>query len=462
MKDNATKQDEVRRPPKYFMDAFLKLRPGAFKTNVALLEALVKGIARAGGKTLSLPSDAVRGGDCGSLNRHPAFAAALAKAEIRFYNSLKKIKNAPKLNFVPMGSDPCTCTPMGSDPCSREMGSDPCAHVGSDPGSSIVDTRLLDEGPDPCFPFGGRPGDVFGRQVVGLARRLSAIGCRCVVVGLSGGLDSALTLLVAFAAFRLLEIDVKGLHVYTMPGFGTTKRTRGNADLLAEGLGLKLETIDITPACRQHFKDIRQSASRHDVTFENAQARERTQILMDKANQLGGIVLGTGDMSEIALGWCTYNGDHMSMFGVNAGVPKTVVREVCRWWAEDHPGIAADALLDIIATPVSPELLPSRCGQIAQKTEDKVGPYELHDFFLWHFVWLEKFPKQVLSAAKRAFRGRYDAETIGRWLGVFLRRLHSQAFKRNCAPDGVRVFGVYLSPGAWHVPSDISDEWLSV
>ena len=446
MKDKATKS-EVRCPPKYFMDAFLRLRPGAFKTNVALLEALVKGSARAGEKVLSLPADAVRGGDCGSLNGHPTFAAALAKAEARFHNALKKIKNSPKINFIPVGSDP-----------SATKGSDPRRGI----GSSIVDTLLLDEGPDPALPFGGRPCDVFGRQVVGLARRLAAINCRSVVVGLSGGLDSALTLLVAFAAFKLLEIDVKGIHAYTMPGFGTTKRTRGNADLLAEGLGLKLEAIDITPACRQHFKDIRQSAGRHDITFENAQARERTQILMDKANQLGGIVLGTGDMSEIALGWCTYNGDHMSMFGVNAGVPKTVVREVCRWWAECHPGRAADALLDIIATPVSPELLPSRRGKITQRTEDKVGPYELHDFFLWHFVWLEESPKQMLSAAKKAFKGRYDGKEIGRWLEVFLKRLHSQAFKRNCAPDGVRVFGVYLSPGAWHVPSDISDEWLGM
>ena len=470
MKDKATKS-EVRRPPKYFMDAFLRLRPGAFKTNVALLEALVKGSARAGEKVLSLPADAVRGGDCGSLNGHPTFVAALAKAEARFHNALKKIKNSPKINFIPEGSDPSA--PKGSDP-SATMGSDPSAPKGSDLmpkgsdprgegiGSSIVDTLLLDEGPDPAFPFGGRPCDVFGRQVVGLARRLAAINCRSVVVGLSGGLDSALTLLVAFAAFKLLEIDVKGIHAYTMPGFGTTKRTRGNADLLAEGLGLKLEAIDITSACRQHFKDIRQSAGRHDITFENAQARERTQILMDKANQLGGIVLGTGDMSEIALGWCTYNGDHMSMFGVNAGVPKTVVREVCRWWAECHPGRAADALLDIIATPVSPELLPSRRGKITQRTEDKVGPYELHDFFLWHFVWLEESPKQMLSAAKKAFKGRHDGKEIGRWLEVFLKRLHSQAFKRNCAPDGVRVFGVYLSPGAWHVPSDISDEWLGM
>jgi len=349
------------------------------------------------------------------------------------------------------------------------MGSDPYVQ-GENKGSvplnefscSIVQTLLESKGSDPCFPFGGRPDEVFGRQVVGLARRLLAIGCKDVVIGLSGGLDSALALLVSVAAFALLELDPRGIHVYTMPGFGTTKRTRGNADLLAEGLGLELETIDITSACIQHFKDIHQPSGRHDITFENAQARERTQILMDKANQFNGIVVGTGDMSEIALGWCTYNGDHMSMFGVNSGVPKTVVREVCHWWAVEHPGKAAEALLDIIATPVSPELLPSKRGKIAQKTEDRIGPYELHDFFLWHFAKDEESPKQVLASARKAFRGSYDAKALAHWLDVFLRRLHLQSFKRNCAPDGVKVFGLNFAPDGWHVPSDISTEWMSL
>ena len=251
-----------------------------------------------------------------------------------------------------------------------------------------------------------------------------------------------------------------------MPGFGTTKRTKSNAEKLCEGLGLKLEMIDITAACRQHFKDIRQSASRHDVVFENAQARERTQILMDKANQTGGIVLGTGDMSEIALGWCTYNGDHMSMFGVNAGVPKTAVRDVCKWWAggvtdelrRARPGLgaAADAILDIVATPVSPELLPAKRGKIAQKTESAIGPYELHDFFLWHFVAECEGRVEILKAAKKAFRGAYTAAEIAKWLDLFLARFFSQSFKRNCAPDGVQVFAVYLAPNAWHMPSDIA------
>ena len=429
-----------KKPPKKifkcFLDAFLRRRPGAFAENVDLLLKLARMSAKSGHRQLVLPADAVQGGDCGSLEDHPAFARARARAEARFLDGLSRIKNLPKIVWIEGNRTP--------------------EDFVDDFGCSIVETILTDAGPDPRFPFGGRPCDVFGRQVSGLARRLAAIGCKDAVIGLSGGLDSALALLATVAAFDLLELDMKGIHVYTMPGFGTTRRTRGNADMLAEGLGLKLETIDITPACRQHFKDIRQPASRHDLTFENAQARERTQILMDKANQTGGIVVGTGDMSEIALGWCTYNGDHMSMFGVNAGVPKTVVREVCRWWAEGHPGQAADALLDIIATPVSPELLPAKRGKIAQKTEDKVGPYELHDLFLWHFVEMREDRKQILSAAKKAFKGQYDARTIAGWLDVFFRRFFSQAFKRNCAPDGVQVFSVYLSPAAWHIPSDMS------
>ena len=451
-------------PPKCFLDAFLRRRPGAFAQNVDLLLKLARMSAKSGHRQLVLPADAVQGGDCGSLELHPAFLKARAKAEARFLNGLSKIKNLPKIVWVEGNRTPDDFV--------------------DDFGCSLVSTVLAEPGPDPRFPFGGRPDEVFGRQVCGLARRLAAIGCKDAVIGLSGGLDSALALLATAAAFDLLELDRKGIHVYTMPGFGTTKRTRGNADLLAEGLGLKLETIDITPACRQHFKDIRQPASRHDVTFENAQARERTQILMDKANQVNGIVVGTGDMSEIALGWCTYNGDHMSMFGVNAGVPKTVVREVCRWLADGesrkvkgerlerepedpspftfhHSPFVVKALLDIIATPVSPELLPAKRGKISQKTEDKVGPYELHDFFLWHFVEGREDRKHILAAAKKAFKGQYEAKMIAGWLDVFFRRFFGQAFKRNCAPDGVQVFSVYLSPAAWHVPSDMSGEALA-
>ncbi len=426
--------------PQVFRDALILRRPGALAANVNILLRLARACAKAGHRQLVIPADAVRGGDCGSLEECPSFRTAAAKAETRFLDGLSRIRNLPKVVWVEGDRLPEDFT--------------------DDFGCSIVETVLAKPGPDPRFPFCGSPRQVFATQSLGLARRLAAIGCKHAVVGLSGGLDSALALLVAVEAFDMLDLDRSGIHVYTMPGFGTTKRTRGNACLLAEGLGLKMETIDITPACRQHFKDIRQPASRRDLAFENAQARERTQILMDKANQVGGIVVGTGDMSEIALGWCTYNGDHMSMFGVNAGVPKTAVREVCRWWADGNPGSAAKALTDISDTPISPELLPAKRGKIAQKTEDKVGPYELHDFFLWHFIEKREDRRSILAAAKKAFRGQYDQKTIARWLDVFLKRLFSQAFKRNCAPDGVQVFSVYLSPSAWHVPSDISGEFM--
>ena len=411
--------------PANLLDVALRIRPGAFSENAAVLLDLVKATAKTGGAEVVVPADIIRGGDCGSLNDHPAFQAVLAAAQEKFFKAVSKLKRAPKVTFTSGGWGP---------------------------------SPIAGAGPDPRLPFCGRPGEVFTRQVVGLARRLAAIGCRHAVVGLSGGLDSALALLVTVSAFDMLGLDRAGVRVFTMPGFGTTKRTRGNAEDLAEGLGLKLETIDITSACRQHFKDIGQSERVHDVTYENAQARERTQILMDKANQVNGIVVGTGDMSEIALGWCTYNGDHMSMFGVNAGVPKTVVREVCRWWAEGTGagGLAAKALLDILATPVSPELLPAKRGKIAQKTEDKVGPYELHDFFLWHFIAEQASRADILKAAKKAFKKQYAASTIVQWLDVFFSRFFSQSFKRNCAPDGVPVFPVYLAPSAWHVPSDIS------
>ena len=302
-------------------------------------------------------------------------------------------------------------------------------------------------------PFPCRPGEVYAKQVAGLAKRLGAIGCRDVVIGLSGGLDSALALLVAVGAFERLRLDRKGIHVFTMPGFGTTRRTKGNAGALCEGLGLGLETISIVKACRQHFRDIGHDGKTPDVTFENAQARMRTMILMDKANMTGGIVLGTGDLSEIALGWCTFNGDHMAMFSVNNGVPKTVVREVCRWWAKRNAGGPADkaskALLDIIATPVSPELVK---GQV---TEDRIGPYELHDFFLWNFIVNEMGTKDLRRAAERRFAGRYDSATVGRTLDTFMRRFFTQAFKRNCQCDGVKVFPFELSPHGWWIPSDL-------
>ena len=308
------------------------------------------------------------------------------------------------------------------------------------------------------------PEEVFKTQVSSLATRLGRIGIKSVTVGLSGGLDSTLCLLVAVEAFKTMKLSKTGIKVYTMPGFGTTGRTKGNAELLCEGLGLNLETIDITKACLQHFKDIGHDPENRDVTYENVQARMRTMVLMNKANQTGGIVLGTGDMSEIALGWSTYNGDHMSMFGVNAGVPKTVVRNVCRWWAEGmrrkgrKAKLAADAVFDILDTPVSPELLPAKDGEIVQKTEDRIGPYELHDFFIWRTVVCGERRRSIRAAAKRAFKGVYSEGEIDRWLDVFCRRLVTQSFKRNCAPDGIKVFPAYFGPEDWHIPSDTKYE----
>ncbi len=299
-------------------------------------------------------------------------------------------------------------------------------------------------------PFPMKPSAVFAKQVAGLVRRLKAIHCREVVIGLSGGLDSTLVLLVAYAAFEKLRFDLSGLHVYTMPGFGTSSRTKNNAALLCQGLGLKLETISIAKACRQHFKDIGHDGKTTDLVYENAQARMRTLILMDKANMVGGIVLGTGDMSEIALGWSTYNGDHMSMFAVNNGVPKTIVRKVCAWWAKGD-GTAAKAVRDIIATPVSPEL---KKGQV---TEDTIGPYELHDFFLWNFIVNEMGPKALQRAAERYFDGRFAASLIATTLRTFFRRFFTQAFKRNCQPDGIRVFPFELSLRGWWIPSDLGE-----
>ena len=315
-------------------------------------------------------------------------------------------------------------------------------------------------------PFPCDPAKVFATQVKGLAARLKAIRCRDVVIGLSGGLDSTLALLVADAAFAKLRLDKRGIHIYAMPGFGTSKRTKGNAELLCEGLGLKLEFISIVKSVRQHLKDIGHDGKTPDITYENAQARMRTMILMDKANMTGGIVLGTGDLSEIALGWSTYNGDHMSMFAVNNGVPKTVIRRVCQWWADSHSSggdaaspLTSRAILDIIDTPVSPELVK---GQV---TEDKIGPYELHDFFLWNFIMNEMGSKDLQSAAERYFLKDLQPatrnsqlvtrEVIAKTLKTFLWRFFTQAFKRNCQPDGIRVFPFELSLRGWWIPSDL-------
>ena len=327
--------------------------------------------------------------------------------------------------------------------------------------------------PNPALPF--VPSDpriraetcreIFAIQSTGLAKRLKHTGARKVVIGISGGLDSTLALLVAAHAFDLLGLDRKGILAPTLPGFGTTKRTRGNAEKLVEQLGATLRIIPIHDAIKQHFRDIGHDERVHDVTYENAQARERTQILMDLANQCGGFVIGTGDLSEAALGWCTFNGDHMSMYHVNAGIPKTLVRYLIDWCADaEFSGAPAQVLHDIAATPISPELLPTTDdGRQQQKTEDVIGPYELHDYFLYHIVRHGSRPAKVLYLAELAFAGRYPRAVILRWLEVFVRRFFSQQFKRSAMPDGPKVGSVALSPrGDWRMPSDASAaEWLA-
>lgn len=308
--------------------------------------------------------------------------------------------------------------------------------------------------------------EIFAIQSTGLARRLRHTGLRRVTIGISGGLDSTLALLVAARAFDLLDLAREGIVAITMPGFGTTQRTKNNAALLAEALGVTLRTIPIVDAVRQHFRDIGHDESLHNVTYENAQARERTQILMDVANQVGGLVVGTGDLSELALGWLTYSGDHMSMYHVNAGVPKTLVRYLIEWVAdEEWSGRRAAAVLrDIIATPITPELLPlGEDGALEQKTEDAIGPYELHDFFLYQVVRLQFAPAKVFVLARQAFAGVYTDAEILRWLELFYRRFFSQQFKRSAMPDGPKVGSVALSPrGDWRMPSDTSAAvWLA-
>lgn len=312
--------------------------------------------------------------------------------------------------------------------------------------------------------------EIFSIQVAGLAKRLVHTGCKIVVVGISGGLDSTLALLVCVRTFDKLQLSRKGIVGVTMPGFGTTDRTYNNAVNLMKSLGITLREISIADAVKQHFNDIGHDINVHDVTYENSQARERTQILMDLSNQLGALVIGTGDLSELALGWATYNGDHMSMYGVNAGVPKTLIKYLVKFVAmSEDSDETRSILLDIIDTPISPELIPAdEAGNITQKTEDLVGPYELHDFFLYHIIRFGYRPSKIFMLARKAFDGSnpeapfYDDETIKKWLTIFLRRFFNQQFKRSCLPDGPKVGSVSLSPrGDWRMPSDASSAlWL--
>lgn len=301
---------------------------------------------------------------------------------------------------------------------------------------------------------------------LGLKKRLEHTGAKTAVVGLSGGLDSTLALLITVIAMNMLKRPLSDIIAVTMPCFGTTDRTRSNAIALAEQVGATLRKIDISASVRSHFSDIGQDAAVHDVTYENGQARERTQVLMDIANQTGGIVIGTGDLSELALGWATYNGDHMSMYAVNSSIPKTLVRHLVDYVSRDNLETDAElstVLTDILATPVSPELLPAENGDISQKTEDLVGPYELHDFFLYYAVRWAFPPRKVLRLAEYAFGREYSRAVILKWMNVFYTRFFAQQFKRSCLPDGPKVGSVTLSPrGDWRMPSDASAAlWLA-
>ncbi len=343
-----------------------------------------------------------------------------------------------------------------------------CKTVGFDLDASARLPLLRSYLPLPFVPGGAeqdaRSEEITAIQVASLRKRMEHAGLKKAAVNVSGGLDSALTLLVAARLFREQGWDMAGLHTLTLPGFGTGTRTKNNALGLMRELGCTVLDIDITAAVMQHFQDIGQNPDRHDVAYENCQARERTQILMDYCNRIGALALGTGDLSESALGWSTYNGDHMSMYNVNAGVPKTLVRHLVKWLStHSFNGNVAAIAEDILDTPVTPELIPSRDGEINQRTEDILGPYELHDFFLYHMMEGGAGPAKLLLLAGNAFGGKYDAALIKKTLSIFVKRFFSQQFKRSCMPDGPRVGSVALSPrGDWRMPSDASAAvWLA-
>ena len=326
-------------------------------------------------------------------------------------------------------------------------------------------TRSVD--PHPFVPktaLDDRCKEVFDIQCDGLLKRIVHTNSKALIIGISGGLDSTLALLVSVGAIDRLQRDRRDIVGVTMPGFGTSDRTYTNAMQLMHQLGITVREISIKEACIQHFKDIDHNSDTHDITYENSQARERTQILMDVANQMNGMVVGTGDLSELALGWATYNGDHMSMYGVNAGVPKTLIQHIVKWVGnQSEEALVRETLLDIVDTPISPELIPTDTqGNIAQVTEDLVGPYELHDFFLYHFIRFGFRPRKIFMLAQMAFMGKYEGTVIKHWLTTFFRRFFAQQFKRSCLPDGPKVGSVSLSPRAdWRMPSDASSRiWL--
>ena len=335
---------------------------------------------------------------------------------------------------------------------------------------SILPKDFVLERPVDAHPFIPSPDmmeksceEILSIQVMGLAKRLVHTSCQKVVIGISGGLDSTLALLVCAMTFDKLGLDRSGIIGVTMPGFGTTDRTYTNAIKLMQSLRITIREISIAKSVTQHFEDIGHDISVHDTTYENSQARERTQILMDVSNQEGGLVIGTGDLSELALGWCTYNGDHMSMYAVNASIPKTLIACLVKFVAGTMDADTSTTLHDVVDTPISPELVPAdEDGNIQQKTEDLVGPYELHDFFLYYFMRHGFRPMKIFLLAQKAFEGQYDDDVIKHWLKTFFRRFFSQQFKRSCLPDGPKVGSISLSPrGDWRMPSDASSElWL--
>ena len=341
----------------------------------------------------------------------------------------------------------------------------PYIYIDQKSNDNCVLTRSID--PAPFIPGEAesdeRYNEIFMIQATALARRIAHTRSQSAVIGISGGLDSTLALLVTAKAFDILNKPHNDIIAVTMPGFGTTDRTYTNAQNLMKALGTTIKEISIKDACIQHFKDIEHDINVHDVTYENSQARERTQILMDIANRLNGIVVGTGDLSELALGWATYNGDHMSMYGVNASVPKTLMQHIVRWAAMNTADeVCKNTLLDIVDTPISPELIPAdNEGNIKQKTEDLVGPYELHDFFLYNFVRNGFSPEKIFFLATIAFKGKHDKETIKKWLSTFMWRFFTQQFKRSCMPDGPRVGSCNLGAQTWSMPSDISPKLFS-
>ena len=413
---------------------------------------LICGYVLAGAGEGESTTDAVYSGhnliaEAGSLLAQRRFSCGLTVSEIDVASLAYERRRAPAF---PACNRNCLTTQFDLSPA------DTCLtrHV---PPSPFV--------PEDPAELAERCNEIFKITALGLKGRLEHTGAKAAVIGLSGGLDSTLAILTTTLAMKLLGRPSEDVIAVTMPCFGTTDRTRDNAVELATLLGCTLKRIDISDAVRQHFRDIGQSMDNHDVTFENAQARERTQVLMDIANQAGGLVIGTGDLSELALGWATYNGDHMSMYGVNADIPKTLVRHlvrhVCGDKAASEPELAS-VLADILDTPVSPELLPAVNGTISQKTEDLVGPYELHDFFLYYTVRRAFPPRKVLRLAEHAFGRTYDRATILKWERTFCRRFFAQQFKRSCLPDGPKVGSVSLSPrGDWQMPSDaVASLWL--